>query len=287
MNKTHTFHTVISLQDYLNSKGTDKKIGFVPTMGALHHGHITLVYEALNLVDIVVVSIFVNPTQFNNPEDLVKYPRTLEADTMLLSQAGEIVIFAPNVTDIYPEDYQELNLELGEIADVMEGRFRPGHFKGVVNVVNRLFEIVKPDFAFFGEKDFQQLAVIKFMVDKLNLNVKIIPCKIYREESGLASSSRNSRLSESELVDAEFIYKSLVLAKELSAKNEVAEVKSIIEESYNDSVLELEYFEIVDPLTLQPLTKWIEGAHACVVAYCGEVRLIDNMCLIETLHVSK
>lgn len=277
MKRTRTFFTVDSLEHYLIAERNDSSVGFVPTMGALHHGHLKLVEKAQKMCDIVVVSIFVNPTQFNNKEDLEKYPRTLEKDIALLDTMGEVIVFAPSVDDIYPKWYRPVKVELGTLANVMEGEFRPGHFDGVVNVVKRLFDIVIPDFAFFGLKDFQQLAIVQRMVQYLGLNVVIIPCEIVREVSGLASSSRNIRLSESEKNDSTVIYKALQEAKKMAKNNSISEVEAAVVKMIESSSLNLEYFDIVDPLTLQPLDQWQPGAHACIAAHCGSVRLIDNM----------
>ena len=264
---------------YLKSEG--KTIGFVPTMGALHYGHISLVSSAISQCDITVVSIFVNPTQFNNVDDLSNYPRTLEADINLLSEIDCDIVFAPEVEEMYPEKSVTIDLDLGNLADVMEGKFRPGHFSGVVNIVSRLFECVKPDKAFFGLKDFQQVSVIRYMTNYFHLPIEIIACPTLREASGLAMSSRNTRLSASQKEDALIISKSLILAKELASKNTPDSVKNKITDFFQKGNLVLEYFEIVNPVTLESLEgDWVSGATACIVAYCGEVRLIDNMELI-------
>ncbi len=266
---------------YLKSEG--KTIGFVPTMGALHYGHISLVSSAISQCDITVVSIFVNPTQFNNVDDLSNYPRKLEADINLLSEIDCDIVFAPEVVEMYPEKSMavDLDLDLGILAKVMEGKFRPGHFRGVVNIVSRLFECVKPDKAFFGLKDFQQVSVIRYMTNYFHLPVEIIACPTLRELSGLAMSSRNTRLSLSQKEDALIIYKSLILAKELATTNSPNSVKNKIRDFFQKGNLVLEYFEIVNPVTLESLEgDWVSGATACIVAYCGEVRLIDNMELI-------
>ncbi len=266
---------------FLKSEG--KTIGFVPTMGALHYGHISLVSSAISQCDITVVSIFVNPTQFNNLDDLSNYPRKLEADINLLSEIDCDIVFAPEVVEMYPEKSMavDLDLDLGILAKVMEGKFRPGHFRGVVNIVSRLFECVKPDKAFFGLKDFQQVSVIRYMTNYFHLPVEIIACPTLRELSGLAMSSRNTRLSLSQKEDALIIYKSLILAKELATINSPNSVKNKIRDFFQKGNLVLEYFEIVNPVTLESLEgDWVSGATACIVAYCGEVRLIDNMELI-------
>lgn len=277
MNDLLTFYTVESLQNFLISSRGERTVGFVPTMGALHRGHLSLVEKAQKMSDLVIISIFVNPTQFNNQEDLDKYPRTLEQDIQLLKSMGNVVIFAPNVKEIYPTWYRPVQVDLGDLANVMEGEFRPGHFDGVVNVVKRLFDIVLPDLAFFGLKDFQQLSVINHMVKALHLKVIVVPCDIVREESGLAYSSRNARLSISEQKEATLIYQTLCEAKARSKSDTIKEVELFVSEMFSKSSLELEYFQIVDPITLQTLKEWTPSAHGCIAAYCGSVRLIDNM----------
>lgn len=273
------YNKISELQEHISKlKSEGKTVGFIPTMGALHYGHISLVSLGMRQCDVTVVSIFVNPTQFNNPDDLLKYPRTLESDVALLSSINCDIVFAPSVEEMYPKNRKAIQLDLGNLANLMEGKFRPGHFDGVVDVVSRLFEIVNPTKAFFGLKDFQQVSVIRFMTSKLNLPVEIIACPTLRETSGLAMSSRNMRLSETEKEDALHIYKSLLLAKELSASNSPLEVKEKAIEFFETGKLKLEYLEIVDPITLESLTsEWVAGATACIVAYCGEVRLIDNL----------
>lgn len=277
------YSTISALQEHVSLlKSEGKTIGFIPTMGALHYGHISLVSSAINQCDITIVSIFVNPTQFNNSADLINYPRTLDSDINLLSEIDCDIVFAPNVEEMYPEKSESIQLDLGILAEVMEGKFRPGHFNGVVNVVSRLFDCVKPDKAFFGLKDFQQVSVIRFMTNYLQLPIEIVACPTLREDSGLAMSSRNMRLSENEKEDALIIYKSLSLAKELALNYSPIEVKSKIIDFFKKGKLILEYFEIVNPITLESLeTDWISGSTACIVAYCGDVRLIDNMKLIE------
>lgn len=269
--------SVSSLNKLVQELKLNHKIGFVPTMGALHHGHISLVEKAFEYADFVVVSIFVNPTQFNKTSDLELYPRTLSADLKLLESFSNLIVFNPSVEEMYPSTFESVSVDLGDIANVMEGKFRIGHFDGVMNVVKRFFDIVDPDYAFFGEKDFQQLAVIQFMVKSLNLSVEIIPCETIREKSGLASSSRNARLSEKDKETAIFISKSLNIAKELTFCFSPFQVKEIIRDLYKLSKLNLEYFDIVDPTSLKSLTKWVPGSHACVAVFCDEVRLIDNV----------
>lgn len=262
---------------------TKQKIGFVPTMGALHEGHISLVKAARKECDIVVVSVFVNPTQFNNANDLESYPRKEEEDLQLLKDNHCDFVFMPSVEVIYPKDYQEVKVNLGFIGTTMEGKFRPGHFDGVVNVVSRLFDIIQPHFAYFGKKDFQQVAVIKEMVKQIKSSVIIRSVPIKREPNGLAMSSRNLRLSEQDRKKSVIIYKALIKGKEWAENCSPAVTQKRMMEFFEDSDLEVEYISIVHPDTLMELNQyWVKGATACVVAYCGEVRLIDNMELVES-----
>ena len=262
--------------DELKSQG--KSIGFVPTMGALHQGHVSLVNTSVNECDITVVSIFVNPTQFNNLEDLENYPRTIDADINLLESTNCTLVLAPKADDVYSSEYRASSLNLGNLEQVMEGKHRPGHFDGVVNVVNRFFEIIEPTKAYFGLKDFQQVAVIKYMVNAFKLPVEIVACPTLRESSGLAMSSRNRRLSEKDKEESLIIHKTLLFAKEKSTILNPLQVKEESILFFNSGNLALEYFEIVNPITLEALTDtWVEGATACIVAFCGDVRLIDNL----------
>lgn len=281
MGDSHVFTTVKSLQKRLHKQREKSSIGFFPTMGALHHGHITLVKQALEENDVVVVSIFVNPTQFNNPDDLKKYPRTLERDLELLSEAGEVIVFAPDVDTVYPKNYENIDVKLGKMGETMEGEFRPGHFDGVMNVVKRFFDILKPDRAYFGMKDFQQVAVIKHMVKATNDPVEIVVCDIVREESGLASSSRNMRLTDQQKEEALIIIQTLRHLKSIVTKYPPQKAWKKAKQFFRDGNLKLEYLEIIHPLTLERLkNKWVPGTHACIVAYAGEVRLLDNIQLI-------
>lgn len=256
-----------------------KSIGFVPTMGALHEGHLELIRKAKQETDFVVASIFVNPIQFNNPDDLEKYPRTLENDKALLIENNCDLLFNPGVAEMYPKPVTT-KYDFGEMETVMEGKFRPGHFNGVAVVVKRLFDIVEPDEAFFGEKDYQQLAIIKKLVELEDLPVNIIPCPTVREADGLAMSSRNRRLTTEERKVAPVLYQILLkarnLAFELPANDIKTRVRNMIE---NYPELELEYFEISDGLTLRPVNRWIEGEKyvMCLAAFLGNVRLIDNV----------
>jgi len=271
--------TIAELHNELQKRPSGASVGFVPTMGALHQGHLSLVTQAVAENPMVVVSIFVNPNQFNDPKDLERYPRNLEADLKLLEPTGCQIIFAPNVKEVYPKpDTRKFNF--GKLEEVMEGKFRPGHFNGVAQVVSRLFDMVKPDKAYFGLKDFQQLAIIKSMVKQLNLAVEIVPCAIVREESGLAMSSRNELLSVEERKNAAVISKTLFRAKELKAQKSVEElVEWVTNEINNNPFLDVEYAEIVDDEGLQPVKSWDEPTTkiACVAVFCGKVRLIDNI----------
>lgn len=268
--------TTEELKYRLKGNGT---IGFVPTMGALHKGHISLVEKAVKENDIVVVSIFVNPTQFNDKSDLERYPRNLDADLKLLEKTGCHIVFAPGVDEVYPEpDTRKFNF--GSLETVMEGKHRPGHFNGVAQVVSKLFDMVRPNKAYFGLKDFQQLAVIKSMVRQLNLSVEIVPCPIIREKSGLAMSSRNELLTPEERQNAATISETLFQSKELTGKKSVHQLKKWVIETINKNpFLTVEYFEIVDDMQLQPVNSWDEKniKVGCVAVYCEKVRLIDNV----------
>ena len=255
------------------------RIAFVPTMGALHEGHLSLVRRALKENDCCIVSVFVNPTQFNNPRDLETYPRTLDADSHLLASIGTTALFAPEVETIYPEPDTRV-FHVGAVAEVMEGKYRPGHFNGVMQVVSRLFDLVQPDCAYFGEKDFQQIAVLRAMAREIKSPVEIIACPIIREEDGLARSSRNTLLSEEGRAQAPNIYRILsesrTWSKELSPKAVIERATQLLDAI---PTLRVEYFEIVDADTLQPITRWEDSPkpHGCITVYCGEVRLIDNI----------
>jgi pantoate--beta-alanine ligase len=264
-------------------RSSGKKTGFVPTMGALHAGHLTLVEKACSMSDFVVVSIFVNPTQFNDPNDLRNYPRDFDRDLAMLSRTGAALIYAPPVEDIYPEPDTRI-FSFGQLEQVMEGKHRPGHFNGVAQVVSRLFDIVRPDLAFFGEKDFQQLAIIRRMVEMLNLPVSIVPCPIIREPDGLAMSSRNQLLSPEERTHSALISKTLFEVKAMGNKMPVPALREWVVQKINaDPFLTLEYFEIADTRTLQPVNSWDEtcGKIACIAVKVGKVRLIDNIQLSE------
>lgn len=260
-----------------------KSIGFVPTMGALHAGHIALVLKAKSENEVVVASVFVNPTQFNNQKDLVHYPRTIEKDREMLEKAGCDFLFLPEVAEMYPDGVNEVAqpIELDGLDTVMEGAHRPGHFAGVIRIVKKLFDAIGPCKAYFGEKDFQQLAVIKKMVKEWNMPVEIVPCPIIRESDGLAMSSRNMRLTEEERKIAPVISKALFKAKESRAAHSNEEIKELVTAIINsEPKLKLEYFEIADKDTLKPATAGQKkNVVACIAVHLGAVRLIDNIVL--------
>lgn len=264
-----------------SARNEGKTIGLVPTMGALHEGHASLVEYSVKENDITVVSIFVNPTQFNDSNDLKNYPRTLDADCGLLESIGVDFVFSPSVEEIYPEPDQRV-FSYPPIDQVMEGAKRPGHFNGVCQIVSKLFYITLPDRAYFGEKDFQQIAVVKAMVNDLQIPVEIKTCPIVRESSGLALSSRNLLLSESEKEAASNIFKILTNSITYAKENSISETTNyVVQEINNIQELNVEYYQIVDGNTLQALTQWSDSDYivGCITVYCGErpVRLIDNI----------
>lgn len=279
-----------SLKRHLEiSRRNNRSIGFVPTMGALHAGHLALIERAKKENDLVVCSIFVNPTQFNNKEDLKKYPRTLKTDIKKLESVDCDILFIPNEDEMYPANTQTKTagseerggtINFGKLDKILEGKFRPGHFKGVAIVVDKFFRIVEPDRAYFGEKDYQQLLIIKKMVEILKQNVRIIPCPTFREKDGLAMSSRNMRLTGEQRMAAPFIYKTLqkikTLRKTLPPKKIIDRVKK---EFLSNKDFKLEYFEIADAGTLDALKEWTnkQKAIACIAVYLGNIRLIDNI----------
>lgn len=284
MENTHALNVLSSANDLIKQLNVWREnitptIGFVPTMGALHEGHLKLVEQALQENDQVVVSIFVNPTQFNNPTDLSLYPRTLENDLLLLSQLGSCVVFTPSFDDIYPKNDPFQPINLNGLDTIMEGQFRPGHFQGVVHVVHNFFKLILPTKAYFGKKDFQQLAIIQFMNSFFNFPTEIIACETIREETGLAKSSRNMRLSETERQEALIIIETLHKMKELKNKGlSPKEATSKCVDLFKNSTLQLEYLQPVDSTTLTPLTTfWSNQSTCCIAALCGSVRLIDNL----------
>ena len=276
------FNTKNELEAALKSvQEAGGKVGLVPTMGALHAGHASLVERSVAENDKTVVSVFVNPTQFNDKNDLENYPRTLEADCALLESLGVDYVFAPSVEEVYPEP-DTRSFSYPPIDSVMEGARRPGHFNGVCQIVSKLFYMVKPDRAYFGEKDFQQIAVIRAMVNDLKIPVELKPCPIVREESGLALSSRNTLLTDSERSIAVCISQALKTSVEFAKSHTVAETHDLVVGALNETNgLEVEYFEIVDGITLQPVDSWDDSDFivGCITVYCGArpVRLIDNI----------
>lgn len=265
--------------DELRKQRPSLRIGLVPTMGALHAGHISLVSACRAEYDVTVVSVFVNPTQFNNPTDLSTYPRHPEADARLLEEAGADFAFMPTVEEMYPEE-DTRRFDFGFIGETMEGSRRPGHFNGVGQIVSKLFMAVEPDGAFFGEKDFQQIAIIREMTRQLSLPVKIHSCPIVRESDGLALSSRNLLLTADQRAVAPYIHKVLVASTEMCATHTPAQLRQwVVDQLAGREWLRPEYYEIVDAETLRPIKAWSDTTDAvgCVVCYCGEVRLIDNI----------
>lgn len=273
-------HTIEDLQAGLSVlKAQGKKVGLVPTMGALHAGHASLVKRSVNENEVTVVSVFVNPTQFNDKNDLVKYPRTLDADCKLLEACGATYAFAPSVEEMYPEP-DTRQFSYAPLDTVMEGAFRPGHFNGVCQIVSKLFEAVKPHRAYFGEKDFQQLAIIREMVRQMQFDLEIVGCPIVREEDGLALSSRNARLSAEERENALKISQTLFKSRTFAATHTVSETLKFVEDAIAAVPgLRLEYFEIVDGNTLQKVDNWNQTSYVvgCITVFCGDVRLIDNI----------
>ncbi len=276
-----TVRTAKELREAVGAvKADGRSVGFVPTMGALHAGHVSLIERARADNDVVVVSVFVNPTQFNNPDDLRTYPRTEEADNEKLQAAGVDIAFFPSVEEIYPEPDTRV-FELGPVAEVMEGAMRPGHFNGVAQVVSRLFRMVQPDRAYFGEKDFQQISVIRRMVEIEGFDIEIVACPIKREADGLALSSRNVRLTPGQRAVAPAIHRILAESVDGASGRSVDEVKHAVTDAINAvDGMEVEYYEIVTPADMQPIAEWSEaegGAVGCVTVYMGDVRLIDNI----------
>ncbi len=276
------FSTVSAIKNFLNNnKNREKIIGFVPTMGALHDGHLSLVRKSLSENDITVVSIFVNPIQFNNQDDLKKYPRTLKVDLEKLQDIGCDVVFTPDYDEVYPNEVTE-RFDFGDLERVMEGKHRPGHFNGVAIVVKRLFEIIEPQRAYFGEKDYQQLLIIKALVEKQQFPITIVPVEIVREPHGLAMSSRNELLSPKARQEAGVIYKVLMEVKNMFPNKKPSEIKEYVKKQFEQKPdFMLEYFEIADSATLQCVSekKSFDDIRAFIVAHIENVRLIDNISL--------
>ncbi|MBO7195610.1 MAG: pantoate--beta-alanine ligase [Alistipes sp.] len=272
--------TIAQLRSYLAvSRSKGKSIGLVPTMGALHEGHASLVERSIKENEVTIVSVFVNPTQFNDKGDLERYPRTLEADCQLLEKLGADCVFAPTVEEVYPEP-DTRQFDFTPLDKVMEGIYRPGHFNGVAQIVSKLFIYVEPDRAYFGEKDFQQLAIIREMVRQMNFDLEIVGCPIVREQDGLALSSRNALLTLEQRHTALAISKSLFTSVDYAKSHSLTETKQMVENSIAATDgLELEYYEVVDGNTLQPVSSWDDADYivGCITVYCGKVRLIDNI----------
>ena len=276
------FEKIVELQNALfDARKEGKTIGLVPTMGALHEGHASLVRRSVSENDLTVVSVFLNPTQFNDQGDLQRYPRTLEADCALLESVGADYVLAPSVEEMYPVP-DTRHFEFPPVSTVMEGAHRPGHFNGVCQVVSRLFYIVRPDRAYFGEKDWQQIAVVKAMVRQLGLGVQIVECEIVRDDDGLARSSRNTLLSADERAIAPAIYKALKDSLTYAKKHTLKETHDKVVADINKvDGLDVEYFSIVDGNTLQDVAEWEDSAYivGCITVYCGKtpIRLIDHI----------
>lgn len=275
-------HTIGDLRQALaEARAKGEKIGLVPTMGALHAGHASLVRRSVEENGLTVVSVFLNPTQFNDKKDLERYPRTLETDCALLEQVGADIVFAPSVEEMYPEP-DTRRFSYPPVDTVMEGAFRPGHFNGVCQIVSKLFAAVEPDRAYFGEKDFQQIAVVRAMVKDLGFGVEIVPCPVVREESGLAMSSRNTLLTDEERAVAANIYAVLSKSRNFASTHTLAETRRYVVDALNAIVgLEVEYYSIVDGDTLQELAHWADSDNivGCITVFCGSkpIRLIDHI----------
>lgn len=278
------FEKIKELKNCLNSARNHSTIGLVPTMGALHEGHLSLINLARKENEFVVCSIFVNPAQFNDPGDLINYPRTLESDIEKLQSVNCNILFVPSVDEIYADNENESVPELGNMATTMEGEFRPGHFKGVALIVNKLFNIIEPDVAYFGEKDFQQLAIIKELVDKTSSPIRIAGCEIIREPDGLAMSSRNILLTPSERKEAPLIYRTLSEAKRLKSTSSIDTLKEwVIKTIELSPLMKVDYFEIVDENSLLPVSNWKDSKNVrgCIAVKIGKIRLLDNIALFS------
>ncbi len=275
------YKSVNELQQFL-TENKHKTIGFVPTMGALHQGHLSLIQASQQKADVTICSIFVNPIQFNKQEDLDNYPRNVGADVLKLESVNCEVLFLPSVEEMYPNKKYK-NFEFGSLAEVMEGEHRPGHFNGVANVIERFFEIIRPNYAFFGEKDFQQLAIVKALTKQLELKTEIVGCPILREDSGLAMSSRNERLTVNQKKDAAIIFEALSFIKKNYLNYKVAEHKNYFAKTISEKNIKLEYIEFADGNSLQPIQNYSDTKY-CVVfiaVHVGKVRLIDNVTIFN------
>lgn len=273
--------TFLSLKELVHKigklKDQNQSIGFVPTMGALHEGHLAIIERAAKENDYAVVSIFVNPTQFNNTEDLANYPRTLEEDLKLLSNLSNVYVFQPEVSEVYAENIFFDPMPLGYLASLMEGKYRPGHFDGVVHVVHNLFRLVQPTRAYFGKKDYQQLAIIRMLVNHYQFPIEIVACETWRSNVGLALSSRNKRLSPQGIQDALIIWKTLSFIKERKNTSSILDLKTAAISFFSKGSLSLEYLEFMNENTLMPAASWEEPVVCFIAAYCEGVRLIDNI----------
>lgn len=274
------FKNSADLQNYLQKfSSNDRSIGFVPTMGALHEGHISLIKKSKEVADLTVCSIFINPTQFNNQKDFDKYPVTIAQDIYLLEKNGCDVLFNPAVSEIYPDGFDHAPFKLGYIENILEGEYRPGHFQGVCQVVKRLLEIVKPDYLFAGQKDYQQCMVLKKLLSLINSITGLVICPICREQDGLAMSSRNLRLSKDERIQAPAIYEALLLLKEHLKPGSLKYIKKMAENFLENKGFKVDYIEVANAETLQPIDEW-DGKEPPVIlaaAYINEIRLIDNL----------
>ena len=278
----NVFNNKVDLNHFINTNSSlNSTIGFVPTMGALHAGHLSLLQKSTENNSLTVISIFVNPTQFNNQEDLAKYPRTLDNDVeKIKSVSNKIIVYAPTVDDIYEGNTKSNHYDFDGLEHQMEGKFRPGHFDGVGTVVTRLFEIVNPTNAYFGEKDFQQLQIVKKLVEKENLPVNIIGCPIFREPNGLAMSSRNERLTSEEKEKASIIFKTITEAKKLFGTKSAKEVSEFVSKTFkNNQTFELEYFEIANEATLLPCVRKSKDKkyRGFIAVFVNNIRLIDTI----------
>lgn len=276
------YTSVEDFQKFRETESVISKIGFVPTMGALHEGHLALVKRSVSENELTIVSIFVNPKQFNDKSDFNNYPVTISEDLEMLKKVHCDVVFMPNADDIY-KDYFGYKIDFDGLDEIYEGEFRPGHFQGVVDIVYRLFDIVKPNNSYFGEKDFQQLAIIKLMVKRAEMSVNVVPCKIVREESGLAMSSRNQRLSVTQRISAAKIYQILnEVTLKISSKNNPEDISVYIENEINKvEDLKTEYVVFCDPDSLVKVEEFVENSEVrlCLAVWCGKIRLIDNISL--------
>ena len=279
MDTFRTFYDFSELKAYLKNQRAGKSIGLVPTMGALHEGHLSLVQKAHAENDVVIVTIFVNPKQFNIQTDLINYPRTLEKDIALLSEFKNLLICTPNEGAVYPKNDPYKPVDLGRLNEVLEGKYRPGHFDGVAHVVHNFFHFIQPNRAYFGLKDYQQFAVIKKMTRQSNLKVELVGCETIRNKSGLALSSRNQHLNNKELEESLVIFNTLIYIKENRKNYDLKKLKVKAIDIFKKSSLNLEYLEVVNSETFEKVNSLEPNSICCIAAYCGNIRLIDNILL--------